>query len=42
VRGEEGAIVLPLGALGRIRANPFWPVLTQQVQLLTGADTAQR
>ncbi|WP_396627677.1 alpha/beta hydrolase, partial [Luteitalea sp.] len=37
VRGEEGAIVLPLGALGRIRANPFWPVLTQQVQLLTGA-----
>ncbi|BCS34991.1 membrane protein [Luteitalea sp. TBR-22] len=39
VRGEEGAIVLPLGALGRIRANPFWLVLQQQVEMLAAADT---
>ena len=41
VRGEEGAIVLPLGALGRVRANPFWSLLTQQVERLTATDTAR-
>ncbi len=42
VRGEEGAIVLPLGALGRIRANPFWPVVRQEVEALVAADLAPR
>jgi len=40
VRGEEGAIVFPLGALGRIRANPFWPVVQQELEGLATADTA--
>ena len=42
VRGEEGAIVLPLGALGRLRANPFWPIVKQQVESAASADTAAR
>lgn len=41
VRGEEGAIVIPLGALGRLRANPFWPVLEAQVESIATADTAR-
>jgi hypothetical protein len=41
VRGEEGAIVIPLGALGRLRANPFWPVLKGQVESIAIADTAR-
>jgi alpha-beta hydrolase superfamily lysophospholipase len=41
VRGEEGAIVLPLGALGRLRANPFWPVIKQELEQIAGADTSQ-
>jgi alpha-beta hydrolase superfamily lysophospholipase len=40
VRGEEGAIVFPLGALGRIRANPFWPVIRQELEGIAVADTA--
>jgi alpha-beta hydrolase superfamily lysophospholipase len=31
LRGEEGAIVLPLGALTRLRSNPFWPVVAEEV-----------
>ena len=42
VRGEEGAIMLPLGALGRLRANPFWSVLQGQVEAVASADTAGR
>jgi alpha-beta hydrolase superfamily lysophospholipase len=42
VRGEEGAIVVPLGALGRLRANPFWPVVKQQLEELVAADLASR
>ncbi len=42
LRGEEGAIVFPLGALGRIRANPFWPVVKQELEGLAAADTAGR
>ncbi len=42
LRGEEGAIVLPLGALGRLRANPFWRVVQQELDTLATADTAGR
>jgi alpha-beta hydrolase superfamily lysophospholipase len=38
VRGEEGAIVIPLGALGRLRANPFWPIVAQEVEKAALAD----
>ena len=31
LRGEEGAIVLPLGALSRMRSNPFWEVVVREV-----------
>ena len=41
LRGEEGAIVLPLGSLGRLRANPFWPVLQQQIESIATTDTSQ-
>jgi alpha-beta hydrolase superfamily lysophospholipase len=40
LRGEEGAIVIPLGALGRLRANPFWPVLRHELETMAAADTA--
>ena len=39
VRGEEGALVLPLGALPRLRANPFWSVLKAQLDAVATADT---
>lgn len=39
VRGEEGALVLPLGALPRLRANPFWSVLKAQLEAVAAADT---
>ena len=39
LRGEEGAIVIPLGALGRLRANPFWPIVKQELESVTAADT---
>jgi hypothetical protein len=39
VRGEEGALVLPLGALPRLRANPFWSVLKAQLDEIATADT---
>lgn len=42
LRGEEGAIVLPLGALGRLRANPFWPVVQQELDTIAAADTSPR
>jgi hypothetical protein len=31
LRGEEGAITLPLGALTRLRSNPFWDVVVGAV-----------
>ncbi|HEX6853488.1 MAG TPA: alpha/beta hydrolase [Candidatus Polarisedimenticolaceae bacterium] len=31
LRGEEGAITLPLGALTRLRSNPFWQVVVEEV-----------
>lgn len=31
LRGEEGAITIPLGALTRLRSNPFWSVVVDEV-----------
>lgn len=41
LRGEEGALQFPLGSLTRLRSNPFWPLIEQQVQALVQADLAQ-
>jgi alpha-beta hydrolase superfamily lysophospholipase len=38
LRGESGAIVLPLGALSRLRANPFWDVLRQHLETAAASD----
>ena len=41
VRGEEGAIVLPLGALGRLRANPFWSIAEGADSMRSRSPTRQ-
>ncbi|MCU0952621.1 MAG: hypothetical protein MUC68_16605 [Burkholderiaceae bacterium] len=41
LRGEEGALQFPLGSLTRLRSNPFWPLIEQQVQALVQTDLAQ-
>jgi alpha-beta hydrolase superfamily lysophospholipase len=38
LRGESGAIQLPLGSLTRLRSNPFWSLIEEQVQALVDAD----
>jgi len=42
LRGEEGALQFPLGALTRLRSNPFWPLVQAQVEALVEADLAPR
>lgn len=42
VRGENGAIVFPLGALARLRANPFWPVIVREVESAVARDVRTR
>lgn len=32
LRGEEGAVTFPLGAFTRLRSNPFWPVVADEVR----------
>jgi len=38
LRGESGAIQLPLGSLTRLRSNPFWSLIEEQVQALVDAE----
>lgn len=42
LRGEEGAIALPLGALTRLRSNPFWPLVERQLQQVVANDLQTR
>jgi alpha-beta hydrolase superfamily lysophospholipase len=42
MRGEEGAIVLPLGSLTRLRSNPFWPLVERQLQQVVADDLRRR
>jgi alpha-beta hydrolase superfamily lysophospholipase len=42
LRGESGALTLSLGALTRLRSNPFWAVIDSQVGELVAADLAGR
>ena len=40
LRGENGALLFPLGALTRLRSNPFWPLIEQQIVQLVAQDLA--
>lgn len=42
LRGESGATMISLGALTRLRSNPFWPVIEQQLNALVDADLAAK
>jgi len=40
LRGEPGAITIALGALTRLRSNPFWSLIDDQVGELVATDLA--
>jgi alpha-beta hydrolase superfamily lysophospholipase len=42
LRGEAGATTIALGSLTRLRSNPFWALIDQQVGELVAADLAAR
>jgi alpha-beta hydrolase superfamily lysophospholipase len=42
LRGENGAITLSLGSLTRLRSNPFWPLIDEDVGSLVAQDLAAR
>jgi alpha-beta hydrolase superfamily lysophospholipase len=42
LRGEEGALQFPLGSLARLRSNPFWAVIEDQVRQAVADDLARR
>jgi hypothetical protein len=41
LRGESGAVTLSLGALTRLRSNPFWALIDEDVAALVAADLAR-
>ncbi len=38
LRGESGAITVSLGSLTRLRSNPFWSLIDEQVGVIADAD----
>lgn len=42
LRGENGAITLSLGSLTRLRSNPFWPLIDEDVAGLAAQDVAAK
>ncbi len=42
LRGESGASLMQLGALTRVRSNPFWPLIEADLAALARADAAKR
>jgi len=42
LRGENGAITIALGSLTRLRSNPFWPLIDEDVTALVEEDLAGR
>jgi hypothetical protein len=40
LRGESGALSVALGSLTRVRSNPFWPLVEQQIEAMAGDDLA--
>jgi alpha-beta hydrolase superfamily lysophospholipase len=41
LRGESGAITISLGSLTRLRSNPFWSLIDEDVATLVAADLAR-
>lgn len=42
LRGENGAVTLTLGSLTRLRSNPFWMLIDEEVETLVAADLGKR
>ncbi len=42
LRGENGAIALSLGSLTRLRSNPFWPLIDEDVAGLVTLDVTAK
>ena len=42
LRGESGALTISLGSLTRLRSNPFWNLIDQQLGEVVAADLAQQ
>lgn len=42
LRGESGATTLSLGSLTRLRSNPFWPLIDEDVAGLVAQDVAAK
>jgi hypothetical protein len=42
LRGENGAITISLGSLTRLRSNPFWPLIDEDVAGLVARDVAAK
>jgi alpha-beta hydrolase superfamily lysophospholipase len=40
LRGESGALTISLGSLTRLRSNPFWSLIDEQVGAIADADLA--
>ena len=40
LRGESGALTVALGSLTRLRSNPFWSLIDDDVGRLVAADLA--
>ena len=42
LRGENGAVTITLGALTRLRSNPFWTLIDEEVGELVAADLGKQ
>lgn len=42
VRGETGSTTIALGSLTRLRSNPFWSLIAQDVAALVAVDLARK
>jgi hypothetical protein len=42
LRGENGAITVSLGSLTRLRSNPFWSLIDDDVTAMVAADLAAK
>lgn len=42
LRGESGALTISLGSLTRLRSNPFWSLIDQQLGEVVAADLAKQ
>ncbi|MGA8879865.1 MAG: hypothetical protein WB476_03235, partial [Azonexus sp.] len=41
LRGENGAVTITLGSLTRLRSNPFWSLIDNEIDALVAADLGQ-